>query len=155
MSTAQDGCTLPSGRISRRKLLTGAGAVTAAGAAAAVGVAGPAAATTIPRHPSPLPRPIPGGVPLDPEDPENSLIHWYLPGPTDAVSPILGLQGMGLDVEASSITDFQGEVAFAIVSGEAQTSNNETLQVEFDVRVMEGRYVGEDGNEHNSIFAFL
>lgn len=155
MTTAQDGCTLQTGRLSRRKLLAGAGVATAAGAAAAAGVAGPAAATTIPRQPSPLPKPIPGGVPLDPEDPENSLIHWYLPGPTDAISPILGLQGMGLDVEASSITDFKGDVAFAIVSGEAQTNDDETLQVEFDVRVMKGRYVAEDGSERNSIFAFL
>jgi hypothetical protein len=115
----------------------------------------PVAATTIPRRPSPLPKPIPGGVPLDPDDPENSLIHWYLPGPTEAVSPILGLQGMGLDVEASSITDFSGKTAFAIVSGEAQTNDGDTLQVEMDVRVMQGRYVGEDGAEHNSIFAFL
>ena len=151
----EQSCTLPTSKFSRRKMLAGAGAATAAGAAAMVSTPGVAGATTIPRHPSALPKPIPGGVPLDPDDPENSLIHWYLPGPTDAVSPILGLQGMGLDVEGSSITDFQGKVAFAIMSGEAVTNDNETLQVEFDVRVMQGRYIGEDGNEHNSIFAFL
>ena len=155
MTAIREDYETTSPRFSRRKMLAGAGAATAAGAAAMVATPSAAGATTIPRHPSPLPKPIPGGVPLDPADPENSLIHWYLPGPTDAVSPILGLQGMGLDVEGSSITDFYGEVAFAIVSGEAHTSDNETLQVEFDVRVMSGRYVGEDGNEHNSIFAFM
>ncbi len=155
MTTILDEHSPTSPRFSRRKVLAGAGAATAVGAAAMVATPSAAGATTIPRHPSPLPKPIPGGVPLDPADPVNTLIHWYLPGPTDAVSPILGLQGMGLDVEGSSITDFEGNTAFAIVSGEADTSDGETLQVELDVRVMQGRYVAENGKEYRSIFAFL
>ena len=105
-------------------------------------------------NPNPLPKPIPGGVPLDPADPVGSLIHWYLPGPTDAVTPIIGLQGMGLDVEPSSITDFDGKTAFAVVAGEVETSDGPQL-VEFDVRVMEGQYVAEDGTTNKAAFAFF
>lgn len=139
----------------RRHFLVGAGA---AGAATAVSSAAgilPAGAS-VDRFAGPasgLPRPIPGGV--DSGDPRVGFIHWFLPGPTTATTPVLGLGGMGLDVEPSTITDFEGFVAYAVLAGEAEASDGNTYPCEFDVRVMDGRYIADDGNEYEAAFAFL
>lgn len=99
------------------------------------------------------PKPIPGGV--DSGDPNVGFIHWWLPGPTDATSPILGLGGMGLDVDPSTITDFKGVSAMAIVAGTVRDQDGNPYDCEFDVRAMKGRYVAEDGHERSGAFAFL
>lgn len=99
------------------------------------------------------PKPIPGGV--DTGDPNVGFIHWWLPGPTDAVSPILGLQGMGLDVDPSTITDFEGVSAMAIVAGTVRDGDGNPFDCEFDLRAMKGRYVGEDGVERTGAWAFV
>lgn len=140
--------------VSRRSLLVGGGAAVAAGAAGTLGLPGPAGASSVGRA-APLPKPIPGGVPADPADPTSPFLHFFLPGPTDAVTPIIGLEGMGLDVESSLITDFHGDVAFAVVAGEALGNDGNTYGVEFDVRVMSGTYIAENGTQRWAKFAFL
>jgi len=138
--------------MSRRHMLMGMGA---AGAAAAVGgvALAPSAGAVSGHNPKPIPSPIPGGI--DTGAPNVGFIHWYLPGPTTATSPVLGLQGMGLDVEPSTIVDFKGFSAFAIVSGTAIDGDGNEHLCEFDVRVMRGMYTAANGETRNGAFAFL
>lgn len=110
------------------------------GAEAAPNPAHPASATALRRAlPAPLPRP--GG--------------GFLPGPEDAVTPFFGARGMGLDVDPSTITNFAGFTAFAVLAGHAEGSDGKTYNVESDLRVMEGEYVAEDGSRHQGTFAFF
>ncbi len=85
------------------------------------------------------------------------IIHFFLPGPEDAVTPIIGLHGMGLDVEPSTLTDFKGFTAFAVLAGRqaAEGSDGKTYDVEFDLRVMEGEYIAADGSHQRGAFAFF
>ena len=145
--------------VSRRKLLMGAGA--AAGATTLLG-AKPAAAAAAERpsraearvkRATALPKPIPGGLETGTEFP--GFIHFMLPGPEGATTQVFELPAMGLDVEASTITDFDGAIAMAVLTGTAQASDGESYPVEFDVRVMEGRYIAEDGVTRNGAFAFV
>jgi hypothetical protein len=62
---------------------------------------------------------------------------------------------MGLDVEPSTLTDFRGFTAFAVLAGEAKASDGRTYACEFDVRVMEGDYIATDGSRQSGAFAFL
>lgn len=141
--------------LGRRRLLAGAGAVALTGA---VGSATPAQAHGGHRHAHrmvlPAPKPIPGGTEVGLPAPYD-FIHIFLPGPTDATTPFLGLPGEGLDVEPSTITDFRGRTAFAVVSGTARGNDGEMYNVEFDVRAMEGEYIAEDGSQRRGAFAFL
>lgn len=83
------------------------------------------------------------------------FVHIFLPGPTDATTPFLGLPGEGLDVEPSTITDFRGRTAFAVLSGRARGNDGKNYNVEFDVRVIEGRYVAADGSRNYGAFGFF
>lgn len=145
----------------RRRLLTSAGAAALVGSAGVIGTASPAAAHGrhghhghATREALPAPTPIPGGTEVG-LPPPLDFIHFFLPGPTDATTPILGLPGEGLDVEPSTITDFRGRTAFAVLSGRARGDDGQTYDVEFDVRVMEGIYVAEDGSRHRGAFGFF
>jgi hypothetical protein len=62
---------------------------------------------------------------------------------------------MGLDVEPSTLTNFQGFTAFAVLAGQATGSDGKTYNVECDVRVMEGEYVAEDGSHQQGTFGFF
>lgn len=99
----------------------------------------------------PIPRPIPGGI----DAPPVGLIHWWLPGPPDAVTPVIGLPGFGLDVDPSTITDFNGYTAYAVVAGESTSSTGATHPTEMDVRVMDGVYLDETGTRREGAYAFL
>ncbi len=157
-------------RVGRRTVLAGAGA------AAAVALTGRAGA--IPngdggggkQPPAPKPRrgrgakgipllaapnPIPGTVPSGSDLVGD--IHWALPGPEGAASQILGLEPFPglLDVEPATITDFEGDSAFAIVAGTVKGSDGVTYDCEFDIRAFKGQYVGADGKRHRGAFAFL
>ncbi|MDJ0757270.1 MAG: twin-arginine translocation signal domain-containing protein [Ardenticatenaceae bacterium] len=138
-------------KITRRQLLAGAGAAAVAGS---IGLAQPAAAESTMRGGAsalPVPSPIPGGI----DAPPVGFIHWFLPGPTDAMTPFLSLPGFGLDVEPSTLTNFKGFTTFAVISGQATGSDGKTYNVEFDVRVMDGEYVAEDGSHQYGTFGFL
>lgn len=146
-------------RIGRRSLIAGGGAV-----ALTAALPGSKAAADFDQHghhgrgcsvipKGSAPKPIPGGV--DSGDPNVGFIHWWLPGPTDAVTPILGLGGFGLDVDPSTITDFKGVSAMAVVAGTVRDDDGTLYDCEFDVRAMKGRYVGVDGVERRGAFAFV
>ena len=53
------------------------------------------------------------------------------------------------------MTNFKGFTAFAILSGQAEGSDGKTYNVEFDLRVMEGEYIAEDGSHQQGTFAFF
>ena len=139
-------------RLSRRRAIGLGGAALAGGALATVtGPSSPAAGSA----PTPLvgvPKPITGGTVIPP--PLN-FIHFYLPGPTDATTPVLGFPGEGFDVEPSTIGDFQGTTAFAILTGDVEASDGRDYLLEIDVRVMEGEYVDGNGDVFEAAFAFL
>ena len=118
----------------------------AAGASGAVDQAHPASATAL-RRALPALLPIPGSGFEGP--------HAFLPGPEGSTTPFSGLPGMGLDIEPSTMTDFNGFTAFAIVAGQAEGSDGKTYNVESDLRVMAGEYVVEDGSRHQGTFAFF
>jgi hypothetical protein len=62
---------------------------------------------------------------------------------------------MGLDVEPSTFTNFQGFTAFAILSGQATGSDGKIYNVELDVRVIEGEYIAEDRSHQRGTFGFF
>ena len=137
-------------RLSRRRALGLGGAAVAGGALATV--AGPLDAVSADEidRTLPVPSPIPGSIPAPPV----GDIHWWLPGPVGAMTPVLALEAMGLDVEPSTITDFHGSTAFAILAGTAQASDGNSYPIEVDVRVMSGQYVA-GGDTHEAAFAFF
>jgi hypothetical protein len=139
-------------RIGRRLLLVGTGAAAAVvGAIGAVGQVKPASATEQ-RRAKPAPLPIPGGFDAGPPV---GFVHAFLPGPEGSFTPFFQLPGGGLDVEPSTMTNFKGFTAFAILSGQAEGSDGKTYNVEFDLRVMEGEYITEDGSHQQGTFAFF
>jgi hypothetical protein len=73
--------------------------------------------------------------------------------PTDPSDPA--------DAEPSTITDFNGFVGLAYLSGEVWRTNRATGQVRrlpfvaSDMRFMKGVYRGTDGRLHRGSFAFI
>ena len=128
--------------LSRRQFMRTAGGAAAVGAALGYGLCrpGPAAA-----RPGPEPVPIPGGTPL-----LGGAYHVFGPGLIDPV-----------DAEPSSITDFNGFVGLAFISGTVRRTNQVTGQVrtlpfvDSDMRFMKGLYRGTDGRLHRGGFAFI
>ncbi|MEM7326643.1 MAG: hypothetical protein AAF531_26385 [Actinomycetota bacterium] len=146
------------GVVSRRGALKGLGAAGAASAVVAGGLvgAGPASAAPARLLPAvPLPKPVGARVPTGFTAPQPEEIAFTLPGPPGAATPVIGLPAMGLDIDPSSISDFNGFTAFAVVAGEARASDGNLYPFEFDVRAMKGTYVGEDGTEQRGEFAFM
>jgi len=151
--------------LSRRRFITGVGAAAAAGSMAAAGIASPARAATssdrprshgvIPKWsaPKPIPQVVPTGLP--PEAAPFDQIHWLLPGPPGATTQVNGLEAFGLDVDPSTITDFKGFTAYAVIAGPAYGSDGEEYDTEVDVRVMQGHYVAEDGHTRYGTFGFF
>jgi len=138
-------------RLGRRQLLVGTGAAAAViGAGGAVGRTRPATAAALQRA-LPAPLPIPGGV----DAPSVGFIHIFLPGPEGAVTPFFRIPALGLDVEPSTLTDYRGFTTFAVLAGQAEGSDGNTYNVEFDVRVMRGVYIAEDGSRQRGTFAFF
>jgi hypothetical protein len=138
-------------RIGRRRLLVGTGAAAAVvGAVGAVGVARPVAAMEL-RRALPAPSPIPGGI----DAPPVGFIHWFLPGPVSSSTPFAKIPGFGLDVEPSTITDFKGFTALAVLSGQAEDSDGTIYNVEFDVRVMQGEYIAAGGSRQRGVFGLF
>lgn len=150
--------------LSRRQFLGAAGATAAAATLVGTGAIAPVparAAGGVPTFPvQPPPSPIGASVPTvgpddPPLDPPFDIIHWLLPGPEDAATPILGLPGFGLDVDPSLVGDYRGFTAYSVIVGNATGSDGVTYDVEFDVRVMDGTYQAADGSRHNGTFAFF
>jgi hypothetical protein len=89
------------------------------------------------------PTPIPGGIKFVGNDiafvPADPDIHVLPPA-------------LGLDV--STITDFSGFVAAAEIQGGA-TGGGGSFGFDADMRVIQGKYVGEDGRVHEGSFGFI
>jgi hypothetical protein len=140
--------------LSRRTLVVGAGGALASAAVArslAWPTAGGAAVSRASRGGvAPAPTPIPGGFQI----PGLGTLHVFAPGPTDVTLPFTGLTLGGLDVEASSITDFKGSSAVAFMVGSATGSDGKTYNLETDIRAFEGEYV-VGGESHRGAFAFV
>jgi hypothetical protein len=135
--------------VDRRKLILGAAGTLAAGGLARTLAWPEAALASGGGGTLPAPKPIPGV--LAPEAP----IHIFLPGPETVTLPFSGLKLQGLNVEPSTITDFRGVTALAMVAGSATGSDGETYNLEADVRAFEGRYEGADGTRHRGTFALI
>jgi hypothetical protein len=94
------------------------------------------------------PVPIPGGLPA-----LGGYYHVFGPGPTAGSDPI--------DAEPATITNFDGSVGLAYISGNVTQTNRKTGQqqllpfVESDMRFMQGMFRGTDGLIHNAAFAFV
>ena len=99
----------------------------------------------------PAPRPIPGGLQI----PGGPLIHVFAPGPEGLTLPFTGVQLMGLDVEPSVITDYQGVTALAFHVGTATGSDGKQYNLETDMRAIEGTYVATDGTRQRGLFGFI
>ena len=83
------------------------------------------------------PLPIPGG-----------RFHFFMPGPLR-----LGLSG--LHVEASTITNFQGDVALAYLRGTARSAAGQDFLLAADMRVFSGDWVAADGISRRGVFGFV
>jgi hypothetical protein len=140
--------------VDRRGLILGT-----AGALAATGLAGPVAGhasggSRRKRKVVPSPEPIPGGLPIG-LPPPYDLIHIFLPGPPTVTLPFSGLQLQGLDVEPTTITDFDGMTAMGFLTGTVKGSDGEERGLEVDLRVSEGEYITADGSRERGAFAMI
>lgn len=137
--------------LDRRKfLLTSTSALAAAGLGASI--ARPE--TTEAHAPMPLvaePQPIPGGTQI----PDGPFIHLFSPGPEGLVLPHTGVVLEGLDVEPTTITDYQGFTAQAYLIGTATGSDGREYNAEVDIRPYQGTYIAADGSQHEASFMFI
>ena len=91
--------------------------------------------------PSIAPIPIPGGDVVPPL----GLIHIFFPGPTS-------IGNDGIDIEPSTITNFQGFTGVAMLAGTATDGNGNSFKLLSDIRVFQGEYVSADGRHHHGTF---
>jgi len=94
------------------------------------------------KTPTAAPKPIPGGfkLPTFELSPDAGDIHVLPPAP---------------GLEMSTITDFNGQIAAAEIQGGAVGSDGSSFAFDTDMRVMQGEYIGEDGQHHNATFGFI
>jgi hypothetical protein len=106
-------------------------------------------------EPLPEPKPIPGELDLSElgVEPPYDFIHQFSPGPKGVVLPFTKVPLAGLNVEPSTITDFDGATALAYHAGKAKGSDGKTYNLETDIRIMEGRYVSVEGRRRQGTFA--
>ncbi len=96
-------------------------------------------------------RPIPGGNPIL-AGAFGFPLHVYGPGIPGFDPP---------DAEPSTITDFNGTVGLAYISGMCTRTNTKTGEVRrlpfvnSDMRFMKGVFRGTDGRIHQGAFAFI
>ena len=127
--------------LSRRQFTRAIGRVAVAGATIASGIA----AAQGPKADTFTPVPIPGGTPL-----LGGIFHVFAPALADPV-----------DAEPSSITNFNGFIGLAFISGmvtRINTTTGESLRLPFlnnDMRFMIGTFKATDGRVHQGAFAFI
>lgn len=130
--------------MSRRQFIRTAAGVAAVGTALGAGVWRPGQAKA---HHAHEPVPIPGGTPVFDGD-----FHVFGPGFPGFDPP---------DAEPSTITDFNGFLGLAYISGEVTRTNTATGEVRTlpfvnnDMRFMKGIFRGTDGRMHHGAFAFI
>jgi hypothetical protein len=140
MSRHHHHCPFELSAVSRRQFLR-------AGAFAAAGIlAGPQLLKTdhaYAKAPGPgTPNPIPGGFEFN-----GTIFHNLAPGVFDPT-----------DTDPSSITDFDGLIAYGVVDGAGTHTNKSTGATttklfEADLRFMQGVFVGTDHRLHHGTFA--
>jgi hypothetical protein len=92
--------------------------------------------------------PIPGGTPT-----LGGFYHLFGPSPAAGGDPI--------DAEPATITNFDGFVGLAYISGNVTRTNTESGEqellpfVDADMRFMQGLFRGTDGLIHKGAFAFV
>lgn len=88
------------------------------------------------------PRPIPMGI--QPLGPGTEIFHLYLPEPGN---------------ELATITDFNGMIAATQVQGTGMGTDASGAKIpllfDVDARLMQGQYVGMDGQVHTGAFALI
>ena len=138
----------PPGRsrsLSRREFVQVTGGAIAAGAALGSGVLRPQSVQALAADD---PLPIPGGTPA-----LGGAFHLYGPTPDGSFDPI--------DAEPSLITNFNGVVGLAYISGmvtRTRISTGERVELPFnnaDMRLMQGVYRGVDGKPRQGAFALI
>jgi hypothetical protein len=128
--------------MSRRQFTRTAAGAAAFGAVLGSGLSWPGLALTRQSH---EPKPIPGGTPV-----LGGAFHVFGPGLLDPA-----------DAEPSSITDFNGFIGLAFISGMVTRTNTKTGEVRTlpfvnsDMRFMKGVFKGTDGRTHQGAFAFV
>ena len=85
-----------------------------------------------------VPKPIPGGTVLG-----GTLFHLFLPSDP----------GPGAD--PSVITDFNGAVGLAEITGRGTDGDGNELFFSVDNRFMQGEFIGLDGRHFNGTFGFF
>jgi len=139
------------GTLTRRAAIQSAAGVAAGFAAGAARPQGAAAHEhDHGRLPVP-PEPIPGGIPIS----ETDVIHVWPPGPTDVTLPFTGGQLQGLDVEPTTIRDFNGFSAVAFHVGTAMGSDGTRYDLETDLRAFRGTYIDRAGRRRFGTFGFI
>jgi hypothetical protein len=137
--------------LTRRAIVQGA-VGTVAGLAA--GVSAPEAALAGDHDSRELPvppEPIPGGIELAP----GQVIHVWAPGPTDVTLPFTGTPLQGLDVEPTTIHDFNGFSAVAFHTGTARGRDGTRYDLETDLRAFHGTYIDRTGRRRFGTFGFI
>ena len=133
--------------LSRREFVRRAGGAVAAGAAVGGGLLRSPLLFASPRS-NADPLPIPGGSPA-----LGGGFHVYGPTPDGSFDPI--------DAEPATITNFNGVVALAYISGTvSRTQIGSNVQVELpfiasDMRFMQGVYRGVYGKPRQGTFGFI
>jgi hypothetical protein len=128
--------------MSRRQFTRTAAGAAAFGAVLGSGLSWPGLASAYQSH---EPKPIPGGTPV-----LGGAFHVFGPGLIDPA-----------DAEPSSITDFNGFIGLAFISGMVTRTNTKTGEVRTlpfvnsDMRFMKGVFKGTDGRTHQGAFAFV
>jgi len=121
----------------------------AVGAVAGLSALGPRAAWAA----NTSPKPIPGGLHLAdlglPVPPFPEIVHVEAPGVATLA-----------DSEPITITDFNGNIGYAIVDGSGTgrntvTGETKTYSFNVDMRFMQGVYVAEDGRVRHGTFGFV
>jgi hypothetical protein len=145
--THLDGLRFPAGSrftVSRRQFVRTTAGAMAAGAALGHAI-WPGAVRAAKSAGEPLP--IPGGTPA-----LGGAFHVYGPG-APGLDPV--------SAEPCTITDFNGVVGLAYISGTAQRTNNATGEVaelpflSSDMRFMQGLFRGADGRVRRGTFGFI
>ena len=97
------------------------------------------------------PEPIPGGIELAP----GQVIHVWAPGPSNVTLPFTGAVLQGLDVEPTTIKDFDGFSAVAFHVGTARDRDGTRYDLETDVRAFQGTYIDRTGRRRFGTFGFI
>jgi hypothetical protein len=131
--------------VSRRQFARAVAGTAAAGAALASGAQMPESAHSRWTF---APVPIPGGTPG-----LNGYYHIFGPSPAAGGDPI--------DAEPATITNFDGFVGLAYLSGKVTQTNTKTGEqellpfVDSDMRFMKGTFRGTDKAIHEAAFGFV